>query len=111
MPCSFFYVQVAIAFEEGQVIESGKKRSDNRAQEQKNEQSPQISEAIKKLKADLENELLLREINIKRLSENFRKRHELYSQGIISRKEIEEEETTLKSARSELEARRQKITS
>ena len=71
--------------------------------------TPQVAEAIKKLKTEFENEIAIRETRIKSLSEKLQTKQQLFNQGIIARKEMQEMEAELAAARAELAARRRKV--
>jgi hypothetical protein len=70
--------------------------------------SPAVAEAITKLKADFANEIAIRERNIQSLNAELQKKQELFKQGIVAKKEVQELEGKLAVVRAELTAR-QKI--
>lgn len=70
--------------------------------------SPAVAEAITKLKTDFANEIAIRERNIQALTTELQKKQELFKQGIVAKKEVQEIETKLAAVRAELTAR-QKI--
>lgn len=71
--------------------------------------SKELVEATAKLKADLEQEIALREASLKKLSERLAKKQELFKAGIIARAEIEKDEREIAVERAALEARRQRV--
>ncbi len=71
--------------------------------------TPQVAEAITKLKADFAKEIALRERNIQSLNADLQKKRDLFNQGIIAKKVVDEEEAQLNAVRAELEARRKKV--
>lgn len=88
----------------------GKKPATKKAEAQPDKSVPkskELVEATARLKADLEKEFELREAAIKELSEKLEKKKKLYKDGIISRAEIEKDETEISAKRKELETKKQ----
>jgi hypothetical protein len=69
--------------------------------------SKELVEATAKLKADLERLFVLKEAEIKEISDKLEKKKKLFQDGIVSRNEVEKDEAELSAKRAELEARKQ----
>lgn len=91
---------------------AGKKGAASKAQAKPAKALPQSKElvaATATLKAALEEEMLIRENNLKTLAADVEKRRMLVAEGIMSKSDVQKSEEVLAAARSELDARRQTV--
>jgi hypothetical protein len=72
-------------------------------------QSKELIEATTSLKTALEEEVTVRENNLKTLVADVERKKALLAEGIMSKSEVEKSEAVLATARAELEARRQNV--
>ncbi|MBI3652989.1 MAG: hypothetical protein HY231_18340 [Acidobacteria bacterium] len=69
--------------------------------------SKELTEAIKRLKADLEKEIALRQYNIQKLADDVDNKKALFAAGIVAKGEVEKSEVQLAAAHKELTTRAQ----